>query len=166
MTADGSPAPCLLRGPSPGETVLQVPHPDAPGGLSRIIRCASCGLRRLDPRPNPATLGRYHGAAYNAFMGRTRGPCKQAIWDFLRDTSSAAPGRGRGWQVLRPAMRRVAECVFDINIPLDGEAGRHVLDVGCGYGDLLLYLHSRGCSVQGVDLDERAAAKGGRSSSV
>ena len=34
-----------------------------------------------------------------------------------------------------------------------------VIEMGCGYGDLLLYLKSRGCDVQGVDFDPRAARK-------
>lgn len=139
---------------------MEVSHPDAHNGVSRIVRCRNCGLRRLDPRPNPAALSCYYGTAYNAFLGRSRGPLKQAVWDFLRDVSSAAPGRGRRWRMLRPLLRPVAESAFDINVPLDGERLPRVLDVGCGYGDLLMYLKSHSCEVQGVDFDERAAAKG------
>jgi SAM-dependent methyltransferase len=50
--------------------------------------------------------------------------------------------------------------VFDISIRVDRLRPPRVLEVGSGYGDLLAYLGSRGCHVQGVDLDPRAAEAG------
>lgn len=153
-------ATCLFCGAADGERFLAVPHPDAPGGVSHLVRCTACGLRRLDPRPTQASLGRYYGSAYNAFVGRTRSPRKQAVWDCLRDISSSAPGRGRHLAPARLFCRPLARWAFDINVSLEGNHRRRVLEVGCGYGDLLIYLQSRGCEVQGVDLDPRAAERG------
>jgi len=50
--------------------------------------------------------------------------------------------------------------VFDISVRVDRVRPPRVLEIGSGYGDLLVYLRSRGCHVQGVDLDPRAAAAG------
>jgi len=152
--------PCPVCGAREAAPVLDLPHPDAPGGLSRVVQCAGCGLRRLEPRPTMAVIGKYYGGGYNAFIGRTRGAAKQARWDFLRDSGAGAPGRGAGARLLRPFTRPFADWAFDITIPLDGGKPPRVIEIGCGYGDLLMYLKSRGCEVQGVDMDPGAAAVG------
>jgi 2-polyprenyl-3-methyl-5-hydroxy-6-metoxy-1,4-benzoquinol methylase len=48
--------------------------------------------------------------------------------------------------------------VFDISVK--ASRGKHILDVGCGYGDLLLYYKSRGMICTGVDFSETAVARG------
>lgn len=153
---------CPLCGGRDARPVLDVPHPDAPDGLSRVVACTGCGLRRQDPRPSMEIIGRYYGAGYNAFVGRTRSAAKQARWDFLRDSGSGAPGRGLLARLARPLARPLADWAFDVTLPLDGAAPPRVVEIGCGYGDLLMYLQSRGCAVQGVDLDPGAAAVGAR----
>jgi SAM-dependent methyltransferase len=77
---------------------------------------------------------RYYSDDSNAFVGRQRKPWKQVGWNLLRDF-------------------RVP--YFDVNPRPVGL----VLDVGCGYGDLLLYLQSRGARCTGVDADARAVSK-------
>jgi len=38
--------------------------------------------------------------------------------------------------------------------------GSSVLDLGCGYGELLFMLkHQRNCNVQGIEIDEQAIYK-------
>jgi SAM-dependent methyltransferase len=138
---------------------LLVSHVDAPGGISHVFQCARCGLRRLNPRPSQTIIGSYYKTGYNAFVGRTRGPFKQRVWNWLRDANALPAGSQLGW--LRPLFGPLAEWAFDINVPLNGQTGLRVMELGCGYGDLLIYLKSRGCEVQGVDFDSRAAEKGG-----
>jgi SAM-dependent methyltransferase len=123
-----------------------------------VARCFDCGLLRLDPRPSPEALIAGYSDSYYAYVGRTRGRFKQAVWDALRDASSGAPDR-RWLRSLRFAARPIAERVFDVNVPLDRRTRVTVLDFGCGYGDLLIYLKSRGCAVQGVDIDAQAARR-------
>jgi SAM-dependent methyltransferase len=113
------------------------------------VRCQGCGLRRLSPRPSSGAIAKYYGGSYNAFVGRTRSARKQRLWDGLRDTYATASGPAR-------LAGGLARWVFDVNVRVAPTPPR-VIEVGCGYGDLLAYLRSRGCVVQGVDLDARAA---------
>ncbi len=149
---------CDLCGQEAGDDLLKLVHAEAPGGCAVIRRCRGCGLKRLWPRPGDGILSRYYPSGYGAYIGRRRGPLKQALWDLLRDGASGAPGRGRVLAPGRPVFRRLADWVFDINLPLDRDPLPRILDVGCGFGDLLLYWTSRGVEAQGVDLDERAVS--------
>jgi len=151
---------CVVCGDTAAVPSLAVPHAEAPGGRSAIVRCRSCGLRRLDPRPAPSHIGRYYAADHNAFVGRRRGARTQALWELLRDAGSGWRGSSRTARLLAPLLAPLARHVFDVVVPLDARTGPRVLEVGCGYGDLLVYLRSRGCAVLGIDLDARAAAAG------
>jgi len=140
--------------------VFAVPHPDAPGGLAAIVQCA-CGLRRLDPRPTQDTVARYYAAeaGFNAYAGRRRGPVKQSLWNAVRDGVAAPAGQSLLGRLARPLTRPLARWLFDVNVPLDGRRGLRVLEVGSGFGDLLVYLRARGCEVLGTDLSPAAAAR-------
>jgi SAM-dependent methyltransferase len=144
--------------------VLTIPQPDAPGGVAQVWRCAQCGLRRLHPRPTPASLPRYYAAAsaYNAYIGRTRSSRTQRVWNFLRDCYARPDGFGTGVRLASPVGRAIADWAFDINVPLHGAHGRRVLEIGSGYGDLLIYLKDRGCQVLGIDPSPEAAEAGRR----
>jgi SAM-dependent methyltransferase len=148
---------CCLCNETAGRTVLPIPHPDAPNGRTRIIECSGCGLRRLDPRPGEEAIGRYYGDDYNAFVGRDRGRAKQALWDLMRDAWSRPPLRRR--RMLEPVLAPLAAWAFDINVPLDTGVSLRVVEMGSGFGDLLIYLKARGCDVHGVDLDARASSR-------
>jgi SAM-dependent methyltransferase len=147
---------CDLCGGIEGDDFLTLKHRDAPGGVAFIRRCQECGLKRLWPRPGDETLSRYYPSYYGAYIGRRRTPFKQALWDLLRDGASGAPGRGRNLWLLRSLFRLLADGAFDINVPLNKDPLPRIIDVGCGFGDLLLYWGSRGADALGVDLDERA----------
>jgi len=133
-------------------------HPDAPGGITFVRQCSGCGLRRLNPRPGREIIHLYYGSDYGAYVGRKRSALKQALWDFLRDGASGAPGPGRRLGPLTPFLKQLANLAFDINIPLAGTPLPRILEVGCGFGDLLLYWQSRGADTLGVDFDERAVS--------
>jgi SAM-dependent methyltransferase len=157
--ADWEPAPCVCGLASPGRPLFAVPHHEAPEGRAFVMQC-DCGLRRLDPRPTAATVSRYYAEAsgYHAYIGRYRSPLKQALWDALRD-SEAAPAIQPLWvRLARPLLRPLARWQFDVNVRLDGRRLR-VLDVGSGFGDVLIYLQSRGCRTLGIDLSPDAAER-------
>ncbi len=153
---------CAVCAATEGTSVLGVPHPDAPGGVSHVRRCSVCGLRRLDPRPGPSDLGRYYAAAsgYNAFVGRRRGPRAQRVWNFLRDGAAHPAGASLAARWMAPFTGPLARWLFDINVDLRRATGIRVLEVGSGFGDILIYLKSRGCDVLGTDLSAEGAAKG------
>jgi SAM-dependent methyltransferase len=101
----------------------------------------------------------YYGDEYNAFVGRSRGPVKQHVWDLLRDLSSGRVGLTRHSEAMRRAAYALTSRVVDINLAPAPGSSPTILDVGCGYGDLLIYFKSRGCRVRGVEADRRAAEK-------
>ncbi|HTH46547.1 MAG TPA: class I SAM-dependent methyltransferase [Candidatus Limnocylindria bacterium] len=164
MPSSWIPTTCALCAMRDDVVLFEIRHEDAPDGRSAMVRCQRCGLRRLDPRPDPASLTRYYAAGgkagYNAYAGRTRSHWKQAVWELLRDGASRPPEQPLIGRLLRPISGPLARWMFDINVDLGRQPGRAVLEVGCGYGDLLLYLKSRGASVTGTDLSPDAVSQG------
>lgn len=153
------PSPCALCGNAPSRVLFTVPIDTAPEGRGLIVRCARCGLRRLDPRPTDERLSELYTDDYYSYAGRSRSALKQRVWDWLRDASSGVRDAPPPVRVFATA---VARWRFDVNVPLAPGARLRVLDVGCGYGDLLLYFRDRGNDVVGIDLDERAAQAAAR----
>jgi SAM-dependent methyltransferase len=102
-----------------------------------VVRCAGCGLLRIDPRPRGEELRGYYPRHY---------------W-FAPDRSAA--GRlEEAWRrmVLRDHVRFAAQALKSA-----GERGP-VLDVGCGGGLFLRLLRERGFPVVGLDVSAAAAA--------
>jgi SAM-dependent methyltransferase len=153
------PASCLCGLTGPGRPLFAVPHDDAPGGRTFVVQC-DCGLRRLDPRPTATTVARYYAEAsgYHAYTGRLRSPLKQALWNALRDSEAAPAVRPLWVRLASPLLRPLARWQFDVNVRLNGR-GLRVLDVGSGFGDVLMYLQSRGCRTLGIDLSADAAER-------
>ncbi len=147
---------CDLCGEREGPHILRLPHPEAPGGAAFIKECSGCGLKRLWPRPGEEIVQRYYDVLYGPDVGRQRSPLKQALWDLLRDGASGAPGRGKTIRILHPFLQIVGDYLFDINVSLDRTAPLRILDIGCGFGDLLLYWQSKGAEARGIDFDMRA----------
>jgi SAM-dependent methyltransferase len=141
--------------------VVAAPHPDAPDGMSHVLQCRRCGLRRLNPRPGPDDIGAYYSTGwYNAFAGRPRSPRHQRFWDLMRDAASRPADASLASRLARPFLGPLARHQFDMNVELDGRRGLRVLEVGSGFGDVLIYLKSRGCEVLGTDLAPSAAEVG------
>lgn len=105
------------------------------------LRCQSCGLVYLDPRPAESEMSRIYPDDYHAF-------------DFNAETFGLVY-RIRGKLESRRVLRALA------GIP---DSAR-VIDVGCGDGfhlDLLRLHGPTGWRLEGVDADERAVAAAGR----
>ena len=152
--------PCDLCGDHEGRDIFEFQHSDAPDQRAFVRQCSGCGLRRLWPRPGPDVIAGYYPSTVGAYSGRRRSGLKQAVWDLLRDGASGAPGRGRMLRPFGPIFRFAARRQFDINVPLSRDPLPRIIDIGCGFGDMLLYWKSRGADVLGVDLGEPAVQKG------
>jgi SAM-dependent methyltransferase len=95
-----------------------------------LARCASCGLLRLHPQPDAATLAAAYGSGY------------------APHTRPGLSGKAKGWLERRSV--RALQRYF--------AAPCRVLDVGCATGDLLLAIREAGnAHVVGVEVGEAAA---------
>jgi len=101
-----------------------------------VVRCAQCGLIRLDPQPSPEELRRYYPANY---------------W-FAPDPSLAAR--------LEDLYRRTVlggHARFVARALRESPARGPLLDVGCGGGLFLAMMRRRGFRVVGLDTSQEAA---------
>jgi len=102
-----------------------------------VVRCADCGLMRLDPQPAPQELSGYYPANY---------------W-FAPDQSAASRlEEAYRRMVLRDHVRFVTQALAEA-----GENGP-LLDIGCGGGLFLGMMRQRGFHVVGLDFSREAAA--------
>jgi len=102
-----------------------------------VVRCAQCGMSRLDPQPPPAELHRYYPDNY---------------W-FAPDPSAASR--------LEEAYRRLVlrdHVQFVARALAESGASGPLLDVGCGGGLFLGMMRERGVRVMGLDFSREAAA--------
>ena len=131
---------CAVCGAKSSTPALSANDPD---GLSSqpfsIVRCVSCGLLRVDPRPSAVEIGRYYLPAYYDKPGEDSGGLGRLIARFFMS-------------------ERVAKASGNQS------AGR-VLDIGCGEGTFLAAMARRGWEAWGVEVSsdgaERAAARPG-----
>jgi SAM-dependent methyltransferase len=110
--------PCDLCGDDEAEPVLRLQDWmfQTTEEEFQLVRCRSCGLLYLNPRPSPAALDRYYPTSYDPFArqglsARVKASQQRRAVDEL-------------WPVLAPPAR--------------------VLDLGCATGDLLQAVRERG----------------------
>jgi 2-polyprenyl-3-methyl-5-hydroxy-6-metoxy-1,4-benzoquinol methylase len=113
---------------------------DSPPCRIDVVRCDRCGMMRLDPRPDDATLAKLQ---------------RDRIGDSEREVGSLETGNSNPDY---PPMlaRRLAAAGFP------GQGG-HLLDVGCGSGNLLASVSGRlGAAATGLDVSEAALERARR----
>jgi SAM-dependent methyltransferase len=103
------------------------------------VRCAGCGLLRLDPQPSPEELPAYYPPAYwfapeEAAAGRLEEAYRRLV---LRDHV----------RFVENALRRSSTL----------QSGIALLDVGCGGGLFLRLMRERGFGGIGLDFSQEAA---------
>jgi len=102
------------------------PEPVATHDAFRIVRCRSCGLVYVNPRPAAEEIP----SLYIDYHGR-------------------AGGDERSWNRLMLGVFRESADLLAGN-PNGREHGR-ILDIGCGYGGFIDMMRSRGRDAEGVD---------------
>jgi SAM-dependent methyltransferase len=127
-------APCAVCGAAKATTLFFARDSDrsSPEPFG-VVRCDSCGMTFVSPRPAGDALARYYGRGYYDKPGEDSG--------------------GGGRKLARLFMaERVAKA----------EAGRapgRVLDVGCGEGTFLAAMARRGWDAWGVEISKEGAAR-------
>ena len=142
-------------------------------GVFGIVKCTSCELVRVNPRPKPENIGEYYpedkyysyqttGASINSisnryFLNEFRSRIRRIVFDGMN-----YPGMRLNAveKVLKPIVRRLffrhATYGYLDKFPNYKCEGR-ALDVGCGNGIFLSYLKYYGWNVLGVDPSRRAS---------
>lgn len=99
-----------------------------PQRTHRYVRCESCGHEWLVPPPTPEALAAYYNGAYSVPLSRYAAAARR---DF-------------------PGLRTLLASY--------GFTGGRLLEVGCSHGDMLAHFGRAGWSVEGVEIDARAAS--------
>ena len=102
----------------------------------RIVRCSSCGLAYLNPRPEESELAGYYPKTY-------WGGKQQGIKDLFRRAEERLKENYK--------LKALNKC---------GIRSGRVLDVGCGRGEFLALLKKRGFQVAGLEFGEEAVRRG------
>ncbi|HDP81131.1 MAG TPA: class I SAM-dependent methyltransferase, partial [Spirochaetes bacterium] len=102
-----------------------------------LVRCASCGLRFVSPRPDEKDIVRYYGSGY--FSTRTeRG----------YDNYFSPEIRGEIERIIALNLRDLGFSPFERSLNTPGRC----LDIGCAAGYFVNYMRDRGWDASGIDV--------------
>lgn len=108
-----------------------------------IVKCKNCSLVYISPRPKKHEIGRFYLEKYFSPTAYSGTELEQMLWYFLLKLFSRSS--------------RIA-FLYIISL-LKNKSSSKVLDVGCGYGELLKLLKEDGWKSYGVDTSSTAAKK-------
>lgn len=159
----------ICKSPAFHKCLRVVDHTGTVPGKFSLVKCDSCHLIYLNPRPAVSSLVACYGPDYAAH----RAPQDQRVRK-LTGVERAVLTRYYGWHFGDTSgplwlawLFRKAFASHRRNVrflPVEG-AGR-VLDVGCGSGDYLEILREGGWSVAGVEIDPEAAERARKTRSL
>lgn len=125
---------CLLCGRNDSELLTEAtdPIPVASPGLSfAVVRCRHCRLTYTNPRPGPASIGRFYPTDYAPHTSR-------------ENRHNRFPSRFWSWLFGRPCRERRGA----LPCPVPGR----LLDFGCGGGSYLRRMKRLGWRITGLDV--------------
>ncbi len=109
-------------------------------GVFNIVKCDCCNLLYLNPRPDNHSLSKFYEQYYVSVVHNSS------------DLPSARASIKKN-PVLRGLYQRITgEYLSEVLARAKGK----VLDIGCGFGDLLNDLHLLGCEAYGVEINPDA----------
>ncbi len=129
---------CPVCGSSSSTVWNEVTDYSISGESFDLVDCVRCGFRYTNPRPHQNQLGRYYESD-----------------DYISHSNSSRTVKDKLYQLARKrALKKKFKIIHRIQ-----PHGR-VLDIGCGTGEFLGYLMSRGYIVNGVEPSLQAREKG------
>lgn len=124
--------PCPLCNQRNEEELLHRPADSGAGAdVYRLVRCHSCSMTYMNPRPDVKSIGHFYEADYSPYK-------------------THAPKPTRFWNTWFPKR----DSVTHLPITLPGR----LLDYGCGGGTYLLKMQQLGWQVEGMDFSPHAVA--------
>lgn len=130
-----------------------------------MYRCKSCASAYLNPRPTPETIGlayqRYFthekapGSSPLSYLGKLRHRLANGYWNYRFGTREY-PAYPLGILAATLMPNRKATIDAGMRHLAKAEAGKRLLDLGCGNGEFLLRSRSAVWDVVGVDFDSKA----------
>lgn len=154
--------PCPLCGSEESIPELSVPLSDYEKPCT-LVRCSSCSMVYLNPRPTAETIGYFYPEDYVAY----RSPSPELnLWQrFRRYLEWSILSEDYGYELVKPGWLRTVlstlarpfsspEPASHTSIPYYGEG--NYLDVGCGGGWLAHRMQERGWTVTGIDFSQHS----------
>lgn len=117
-----------------------------------VVRCRSCGLVYTSPRPTPAAIGAFYPAGYLPHTPPNQSSARRLLRALRRQIFS---GRKSAATAL---LGLVHNSVTFRGLVWKESPSPRVLDVGCGVGEYLGVWQALGWDIEGVEVNEAAAA--------
>jgi ubiquinone/menaquinone biosynthesis C-methylase UbiE len=126
----------------------------------KVVRCKECNLYYVNPRPKNEYMAQYYPEdSYYSYSFKDPDALKQRIRNYIMEEQGGYQHSGKD-NILVKAIGQLiihlmkSQVLMDVpNIP-----GGKALDIGCGCGELLLWLKNHGWSeVHGVEISRNAA---------